>query len=205
MGTDRLFDQGNTNSYFDSTDLIVVEEAMHVRYDINGNTNTYKVTIDNLEDQLSPVELVWDSGNINQPFAEHFNFETFQFEPAPGINEISFFTDASARGAGATAHSNVYIDNLLIIDNDLPPIDDLEGDYNLDGIVNAADYTVWRDGGSPDDTVAGYNLWRANFGNSGSGVGSSVIPEPSCSILIAALAAGVALLKRQSLVSRVRD
>jgi hypothetical protein len=204
MGTDRLFDQGNANNYVDTTDLIVVEQAMHVRYDINGSTNTFKVTIDNLEDELDPVELLWDSGNINQPFAEHFNFETFQFEPAPGINEISFFTDASVRGAGATAHSNVYIDNLLIIDNDQEPIDDLEGDYNGDGTVNAADYTVWRDGGSPDDTIAGYNLWRANFGNSAPGAGSAAVPEPTCSILIAALAAA-ALLKRQSLVSRIRD
>jgi hypothetical protein len=205
MGPDRFHDYGNADDYVDTTDLIVVEQAMHVRYDINGNTNTYKVTIDNLEDQLAPVELMFDSGTANQPFKEHFNFETFQFEPAPGINEISFLTDASVRSAGATAHSDVFIDNLLIIDNDLPPIDDLEGDYNLDGTVNAADYTVWRDGGSPDDTIAGYNLWRANFGNSGSGVGSSSVPEPSSSILIAMLAAGFALWTRQRFESRVRD
>jgi hypothetical protein len=54
----------------------------------------------------------------------------------------------------------------------------LAGDYNDDGTVNAADYTVWRDGGSPDSTQAGYDLWKANFGNSGSGGGASV-PEPS--------------------------
>ncbi|MEX2172015.1 MAG: PEP-CTERM sorting domain-containing protein [Pirellulales bacterium] len=51
-------------------------------------------------------------------------------------------------------------------------------DYNGDGTVNAADYAVWRDGGSPDDTQAGYDLWKANFGNSGSGSGSAV-PEPA--------------------------
>jgi hypothetical protein len=202
MSTDRLFDQANTSEYIDTTDLIVVEQAMHVRYDINGDTNTYKVTIDNLEDQLDPVELLWSSGNINQPFAEHFNFETFQFEPAPGINEISFFTDASVRSAGATAHSDVYIDNLRIVDNDQAPV--AGADYNGDGTVNAADYAVWRDGGSPDDSIAGYNLWRANFGNAG-GAGSGAVPEPTSSILFAAIAIGIAWLKRHSFFPRVRD
>lgn len=43
------------------------------------------------------------------------------------------------------------------------------GDYNGNGVVDAADYTLWRDnpagfGGSPD----GYNTWRANYGSSSS-------------------------------------
>jgi hypothetical protein len=68
-------------------------------------------------------------------------------------------------------------------------IDDaaLPGDYNGDGTVNVADYTVWRNGGSPDDSQAGYNLWRTNFGRtsgSGSGVGSSAIPEPAGWLLV---------------------
>ncbi len=38
----------------------------------------------------------------------------------------------------------------------------LQGDYNTDGVVDAADYVVWRktDGANP----AGYNTWRTNFG-----------------------------------------
>lgn len=40
------------------------------------------------------------------------------------------------------------------------------GDYNLNGVVDAADYVLWRKnpgdhGGDPD----GYNTWRQNFGN----------------------------------------
>ena len=37
----------------------------------------------------------------------------------------------------------------------------LAGDYNLNGIVDAADYIVWR---KTDGTPAGYDKWRANFG-----------------------------------------
>lgn len=65
-----------------------------------------------------------------------------------------------------------------------------DADYNGDGTVNAADYSVWRDGGSPDSTQAGYDLWRANFGSGGSG-GGSAVPEPAS---IAMLCFGLGLL-----------
>jgi hypothetical protein len=88
-------------------------------------------------------------------------------------------------------------------------IDDaaISGDYNGDGTVNAADYTVWRNGGSPDDSQAGYNLWRTNFGRtSGSGAGGSAsaslaVPEPA-GWLLAWIAA--ALIGRRFVVSDPR-
>jgi autotransporter-associated beta strand protein len=75
----------------------------------------------------------------------------------------------------------------------------LQGDYNLDGKVDAADYVVWRKdpaahGGDP----AGYNTWRANFGTGGgSGAGSGslgtgTVPEPTAAIL---LLVGLGLMK----------
>jgi hypothetical protein len=63
-----------------------------------------------------------------------------------------------------------------------PPSVIVDGDYNGDGTVNAADYTVWRDGGSPDDSQAGYELWKANFGAAGSGQGPTSVPEPAAAI-----------------------
>jgi hypothetical protein len=48
----------------------------------------------------------------------------------------------------------------------------LPGDFNFDGIVDAADYVVWR---MNDGTQAEYDVWRANFGamaGSGTGAGS---------------------------------
>ena len=68
----------------------------------------------------------------------------------------------------------------------------LDGDYNGDGRVDAADYVVWR---KTDGTPAGFNLWRANFGNmlgSGAGaVGSSQVPEPSMFVLALILTCGL--------------
>ena len=62
----------------------------------------------------------------------------------------------------------------------------LLGDFNHDGKVNAADYTVWRNGLRSIYTAADYNNWKSHFGESngaGSGaIGSTganaAVPEP---------------------------
>jgi hypothetical protein len=89
------------------------------------------------------------------------------------------------------------------------------GDYNGNGVVDAADYTLWRntfgqaatpsgsgadgDGsGTIDD--ADYGFWKARFGNDvpGSGAGSSLaIPEPSSLSLLLVLA-GIAMCPRRN-------
>jgi len=79
----------------------------------------------------------------------------------------------------------------------------VEGDYNGDGTVNAADYTVWRDrlgqntalpNTDPTDTddmvtQDEYTFWKSRFGStSGSGAvnGNSPVPEPTSLALLAA-------------------
>jgi hypothetical protein len=66
-----------------------------------------------------------------------------------------------------------------------PDIVPLDGDYNGDGKVDAADYVVWR---KTDGSLAGYNTWRTNFGamsGSGSGRAAAGVPEPVASALAA--------------------
>ena len=77
------------------------------------------------------------------------------------------------------------------------------GDYNNNGVVDAADYVVWRDGLGTTFTQADYDVWRANFGATGGGgsagpsfvgvdftvtaaAGSSaaVVPEPGTSVML---------------------
>jgi hypothetical protein len=85
----------------------------------------------------------------------------------------------------------------------------LEGDYNGDNVVDAADYTVWRDTlGSTSDLRADgngngiidgpgansdYVVWTTNYGAASPGV--VAVPEPA-TLLLGALA-GVALLRRR--------
>ena len=82
----------------------------------------------------------------------------------------------------------------------------IEGDYNNDGIVDAADYTVWRDSlgltgeglaadGDQDGEIDqdDYGVWVSNFGQAASTSSSTTIPEPAAWLIatIALLAAGV--------------
>lgn len=83
----------------------------------------------------------------------------------------------------------------------------LPGDYNADGVVDAADYTVWRDtlgqstdlraDGNDDKTVdaADYQVWKSNFGNAGSA--GAVIPEPASLSIVLAMLGGLAASFRQ--------
>jgi hypothetical protein len=93
----------------------------------------------------------------------------------------------------------------------------LPGDFNVDGIVDAADYVVWRGslgstvsthGGGADGnfdghiTQADYEVWRANFGQriglgGGGSVGTLVIPEPNSAIVISLVALVLAAFRRR--------
>ena len=80
-----------------------------------------------------------------------------------------------------------------------PPVE--QGDYNQDGVVDAADYTVWRnifgqpvtphtlaDGdGSGIIDEGDYDRWKSNFGlvtGSGGSGSSAGVPEPSALCLV---------------------
>ncbi len=77
----------------------------------------------------------------------------------------------------------------------------LPGDFNDNGIVDAADYVVWRKGGllanefaPPGAGPEDYLGWRAAFGNGSAGLGASAVPE-TCSLSILAISSA-ALISR---------
>jgi hypothetical protein len=113
-----------------------------------------------------------------------------------GLDEFTdadMATFASAGDAESLAQSGTaWFDNFLVTDG-------LPGDFNGDNVVDAADYTVWRDqlgsvgtvespaGDGNGDLVvdaADYQIWRQNFGRSGAGLpalaaSTTAVPEPS--------------------------
>lgn len=96
-------------------------------------------------------------------------------------------------GAGAASRPR------LVIYSDLSAAaGGVAGDYNGNGVVDMADYVLWRDSvgqstlnnrgtgitGAVGD--ADYDFWRSHFGatsGSGSGLGSSAVPEPTAFVL----------------------
>lgn len=87
------------------------------------------------------------------------------------------------------------------------------GDFNDDGTVDAADYTVYRDNLGSNNTLGGhgdenfpsvgivdihdYTLWRANFGHVDTpATASSAVPEPLSLGLLAAGAGGLRVARR---------
>ncbi|TWT48995.1 hypothetical protein [Botrimarina hoheduenensis] len=90
----------------------------------------------------------------------------------------------------------------------------LAGDYNADGVVDAADYTVWRDTqgqaglGLPADSnfdgvvdLIDYFAWRSNYGQVAPGpvseaAASRAVPEPNTAVLLLIAAVGRSLRRR---------
>ena len=119
------------------------------------------------------------------------------------------FSLTQVSGRGSRPHEGTITLNLIA--------EMLRGDFNHDGQVNAADYTVWRNtlgtsvtpGSGADANFDGridrgdYHLWKTNFGNTadGSSAGEN-IPEPT-SLALATLGT-IAFLTRRPRTHRRR-
>jgi autotransporter-associated beta strand protein len=99
---------------------------------------------------------------------------------------------------------DLHVYNNAVVLKSIAP--ELAGDYNLDGIVDAADYTVWRNtlgwtnvllaDGNHNGMVdyADYLVWKLNFGSTESAQAAATdaaVPEPSSVGLLAGLLAMV--------------
>jgi hypothetical protein len=97
---------------------------------------------------------------------------------------------------GTTVHVKTYSPYLnqwdtspdTFYDIELSPI--VPGDFNHDGVNDAADYTVWRDGLGSMYTMADYDVWKSHFGaTAGSGAAgalsnSGTVPEPASVVML---------------------
>lgn len=126
---------------------------------------------------------------------------------ADGLNYFSFHYYDGASGGVARLGIEEFgwtFDGWPVAMRDLPA-----GDYNRDGVVDAADYTVWRDtlGSTTDLRADGssargsagridasdYGVWKLNFGVVYTTPGSTPIaaPEPSAGFLAALAVVGL--------------
>lgn len=59
---------------------------------------------------------------------------------------------------------------------------ELVGDYNGDGSVNAADYSVWRDGMTVGSVSVGFERWAGNYG--ATQATATTVPEPAAFLIV---------------------
>jgi hypothetical protein len=65
---------------------------------------------------------------------------------------------------GGQDPENIQIRWAMSLEAELATSSGIPGDFNGDRVVDAADYTVWRDELAPTTGSAGYKCWRVNFG-----------------------------------------
>jgi hypothetical protein len=132
-----------------------------------------------------------------------------EFRTVSSLDFVSHSGNSDGRGSGfndsgqlafranfTDGSSGIFVSDLVAIS--------LPGDFNDDGVVDAADYAVWSKNFSHDQ--AKYNQWLANFGNTSSGSGAAAnasddrtsIPEPSSLLLLALAFVGVCIVRTRS-------
>jgi fibronectin-binding autotransporter adhesin len=113
----------------------------------------------------------------------------------------------TALGFNVTLNVDNSVDHVVTLSID--SVAGVNGDYNDNDVVDAADYVLWRRGGNlENDPTAGnqpgdYDYWRARFGNISNGAGTSAgtlggqsaVPEPGTCCLLCFV--GITLITTQ--------
>jgi len=134
--------------------------------------------------------------NFFDPAGDTLNFSnvdihTFTNAPTDGLMSIIFpgntaATNSPTNFAGDSGSVDLSVAGLL-------------GDYNGNDIIDAADYTAWRDALTAGSTTlandptpgvvdeSDFTYWRDHFGQSlgaGAGAASAAVPEPTTAMLV---------------------
>lgn len=138
-------------------------------------------------------EILAENGSIDS--IDSLGFTLFATDP---------FIGAGGGGYTISNFELVYDDGIL------------SGDFNDDGTVDAADYTVWRDNlggdaltlngkGDGDGNVDSldYDIWVANYGTGSSSATSAAVPEPSSLLIMVSATLLVSGMVRSRYVSNI--
>jgi T5SS/PEP-CTERM-associated repeat protein len=159
---------------------------------VAGTFDTLHISNQAMLDGALEVELGLDGGS---PFVPQLGNSFDVVTATGGLTGAFTSADLPALSAGKMWHVRYSANAATLVVK-------LAGDYNDDGTVDAADYTVWRDrlGNTLDPSADGdtngvvdledYNIWKANFGataGAGATIAAAAVPEPANLGLVAAL------------------
>ncbi|WP_425396852.1 dockerin type I domain-containing protein [Aeoliella sp.] len=180
---------------FEPTDVLLFETSI----DGSPFTTAFEITVDD----DGSLEYVMDDGDTrteNDPLVLDGTYITNDFQTF--IQSIAGFGDELTLRFTAFTNSNseIFAFRNIVIEG-LVAVDALPGDYNGDGTVNMADYTLWRnslgavveqgtaaDGDGSGTIDAGdFQVWKDHFGESlnNAAVANSAVPEPAALVLLA--------------------
>ncbi len=125
----------------------------------------------------------WTSGTHLDEYFYEFDLSgiTALDDQATLFLRLVDMSTVSANGGSVGSGGTSRVDNVTMIYR-LMPANVLPGDVNEDGVVDMADYVVWRK--TMPGHAAAYTIWQNHFGESQGGTGginfgSSNVPEPS--------------------------
>ena len=129
-------------------------------------------------DQLLVTGLSTLAGTLQVEFLDGFipsdgqSFTILTADDVDGEFDLELFPSIPGIGFDVIYNADSVVLEVVAVE--------ITGDYNGNGVVDAADYTVWRDGVGTTYTPTNYDVWKSNFGEAGGGSGSAqaAIPEP---------------------------
>src|SRR4051794_32651620 len=191
--TSNQYHANNWTATGDANTSIPAANAFHVAFTL-ATANTYNLV-------LTPF------GGGSALFSQ----TAAPLDGTAGSSILSFRLSNYGTGSSADGSRELYFDNLLITS---PAV---TGDYNRNGIVDAADFVVWRktlgktgsglaaDGNGSNSIDAGdYGVWRTRFGPTTTAAQSSAsnVPELNGAYLFLTGAIFVATIRVGSRVGR---
>jgi hypothetical protein len=202
--TDVVFDTlivGVNGDVADGVNLVPIHEQLGSRQ-IVSTSNGFRL--------LSPLGSPESVGVIQPGISHDIELTYGVTNPVPGewidgLDSVPFLGFRLVSGPG-DAHAQ-FLYRGATVDEATQDIHlvDIPGDYNHNGLVDAADYVVWRhtlgqtgpglaaDGdGNQQIDASDYTVWKMSFGEAtgGSGLVHVPVPEPATSLmLIVAIAA----------------
>jgi phospholipase/lecithinase/hemolysin len=170
----------------------------------NAALSFYRLDVASIFEQARSDPAAFDLTNVTEPAAPDLTPGTSSYDTsriAPNANEFLFWDDLHPT---TTVHA-IFAERALDLLR-------LPGDFNHNGLVDAADYTVWRDAfgeagaflaadGDGNGVVNNddYGIWRTHFGQSASSGSATAVPEPATVwLMVWAMIALVGNVKRQA-------